>query len=111
MLKKEGMNLEIHERLQQMLDNCGWSAYQLAKGCGLSESVLSNILSNKTTPSLKTLHAICDGFGITLSQFFAEDNLVELTDEQLELFHKWVTLTPRQKAAISYVIETFQSKF
>ena len=55
-----------------------------------------------------TLEAICKAFGITLSQFFAEDNLVELTAEQRQLFDKWATLTADQKAAIWQIMKTYE---
>ena len=46
-------------------------------------------------------------FGITMSQFFAEGNLVELTEEQQTLLDKWVMLTPAQKQAVLQIIETY----
>lgn len=61
-------------------------------------------------PSIATLEAICSGFGITLSQFFADGDMVELTPELKELFLKWVNLTPEQKAAIYGMIAAFDHK-
>ena len=102
--------LDVHIKLQQILDNFDWSAYKLSKESGLSESTLSHILSQKNNPSLSTIEVICNGLGITLSQFFAEGDMVELTEEQRELFEKWVLLTPRQKAAVNYIIDAFYEK-
>ena len=42
---------------------------------------------------------ICEGFGITMSQLFAEDDVVELSPELREVFDCWVSLTPDQKKA------------
>ena len=39
------------------------------------------------------------GFGITLAQFFAEGEMVEMTPDLKELFDCWVCLTVEQKAA------------
>ncbi|MCI8287418.1 MAG: helix-turn-helix transcriptional regulator [Lachnospiraceae bacterium] len=85
-----------------------WTEYRLAKKCGLSESTLANVFRRNTTPSIPTLEALCKGFGITLSQFFAEDEMVELTPELKELFDVWVRLTPRQKAAVYNLISAFE---
>ena len=52
-----------------------------------------------TVPSIATLETICKGFGITMSQFFADTDMVELTPDMKELFDCWVCLTPSQKAA------------
>ena len=91
--------MDTLQRLHQLLDERGWSEYRLAKNCGLSNSTIANIYHRNTVPSITTLEAICAGFGITLSQFFAEGEMVELTPELKELFDSWVDLTLPQKAA------------
>lgn len=102
--------MDVHQRLRQLLSERGWTEYKLSKTCGLSESTLSNIFRRNTMPSIATLEAICSGFGITLSQFFADGDMVELTPELKELFLKWVNLTPEQKAAIYGMIAAFDHK-
>lgn len=100
--------MNVHLKLCQLLKARNWTEYRLAKKCGLSESTLANVFRRNTTPSIPTLEAICKGFGITLSQFFAEDEMVELTPELKELFDVWVRLTPRQKAAVYNLISAFE---
>lgn len=102
--------MNIHGRLRQLLDERGWTEYRLSKNCGLSESTLANIFRRNTTPSITTLEAICNGFGITLSQFFAEGDMVELTPELKQLFDKWVSLTPEQKEAVYKMISAFSGQ-
>ena len=94
--------MNTHERLRQLLDERGWTEYRLAKNCGLSESTIANIYRRNTVPSITTLETICKGFGITLSQFFAEGEMVELTPELKELFDNWVNLTPEQMQKLLY---------
>lgn len=101
--------MDVHLRLRQLLEERGWTEYRLSKKCGLSESTLANIFRRNTIPSVATLEAICKGFGITLSQFFAENEMIELTPELKELFDKWVNLTPEQKAAVYSMISAFNS--
>lgn len=91
--------IDIHARLQQLLESRGWTTYRLAVNCGLSHATIANIYKRNTVPSVSTLEAICRGFGITLSQFFAEGEMVELTPELQAVFTCWADLTPRQKAA------------
>ena len=67
--------------------------------CGLSQSTLANIFKRNTVPSITTLEVICKGFGITLSQFFADGEMVEMTPELKEVFESWMALTPSQKSA------------
>lgn len=35
--------MDVHENLQQLLDDRGRTKYQLAKCCGLSDATISNI--------------------------------------------------------------------
>lgn len=100
--------MDTHERLRQLLAERGWSVYRLAVNCGLSESTLANIFKRNTVPSVATLESICNGFGITLSQFFAENEMVELTPELKELFDNWVNLTIEQKSAIQQLLKSMQ---
>ena len=99
--------MDVHQRLRELLNARGWTEYKLSKACGLSESTIANIFKRNTLPSISTLEAICDGFGITLSQFFSENDTVELTPELKDLFDRWIHLTPEQKSAVYTVIDTF----
>ncbi len=87
-------------RLKQLLQERGWTEYKLSRECGLAQSTIGNIYRRNTVPSLSTLEAICHGFGITLSQFFADGELVELTPDLKEVFDNWVVLLPEQKDAV-----------
>lgn len=81
----------------------------MAKECGLSESTIHNIYRRNAQPSIYTLETICHGFGITLSQFFAEGDMVEMTPELKALFEGWRPLTPQQKEAVLAVVQAFSS--
>ena len=97
--------MDTHERLRQLLNERGWTEYRLSKNCGLSESTIANIYRRNTVPSLATLEAICKGFGITMAQFFAEGEMVEINPELKELFENWVNLTPEQTKAANQMLK------
>ena len=88
------------ERIKQLMDERGWTAYKLSKESGLSDATIGNLFRRNMIPSIPTLEAICKGFGITLSQFFAEGEMIEMTPELKELFDDWANLTPEQKEAV-----------
>lgn len=101
--------MDAIKRISELTEERGWSNYKLAQKSGLSLSTIANIYRRHTIPSLATLEAICNAFGITLSQFFSDDlNAVPLTPEQKELFDKWANLTPVQKELIEKLIEQFK---
>ena len=97
--------MDTHARLQQLLRERGWTEYKLSKECGLAQSTIGNIFRRNTLPSIATLETICKGFGITLSQFFADGEMVELTPELREVFESWMVLTPAQKSAVLQMLK------
>lgn len=102
--------MDTHSKLRQLMSERGWTAYRLAKESGLSESTLANIFKRNTVPSIFTLEAVCAAFGISLAQFFAEQDMVELTPELKELFDHWVSLTPEQKQAALQMLRAMNAK-
>ena len=102
--------MDPNKRLRQLLTERGWTEYRLAKACGLNQSTIANIYRRNTVPSIATLEKICQGFGITLSQFFADGSMVELTPELKALFDAWVNLTPAQKQAVLGMLRAMQAE-
>lgn len=100
--------MDVHARLRKLLNERGWSEYKLAKASGLSESTIANIFRRNTVPSIVTLEYICNAFGITLSQFFADGAMVELSPELKKIFDGWVNLTVEQKQAVSQMIQAMR---
>lgn len=86
----------VLKRLKKLQTEYGWSDYRIAKNAGLSQGTVSNIYKRNTIPNLYTLEAICKAFGITLSQFFADNDMIELTPELKMLFETWIKL-PSEK--------------
>ena len=90
------------------MDERGWTIYELAKRSGLAQTTLSNMWKRNTEPTIPSLRAICDGFGITLAQFFAEDGMVELTPEQRTIFTRWAALSPEQKEMLMNLVSAMK---
>ena len=82
---------EITKRITELMSQKGLNANKLAQLSDIAPSTLNCMLDRGNTPTLPTLVKICNGLGITITQFFMSD-----TDQQ-------VTLTKDQK----FLIETF----
>ena len=67
------------------------------------------MFNRNNAPTLPTLEAVCQAFGITLAQFFANEDEITLTEEQQRLFAKWSTLKDDQKQALLALIDTMRS--
>ena len=100
--------MDANLKLRKLMNERGWTTYRLAKESGLAEATIGNLFRRNTQPTLPTLELICKGLGITLSQFFAEDELIEVTPELKELFDEWIFLTPEQKEAVHSTIKAMK---
>ena len=85
----------------------GVGGTKLAERSGLPQSTISSWYKKSMTPSFASLEKICDAFGVTLSQFFAQDDIcVALTPAQREMLDKWNCLTSVQQAALAALMDT-----
>ena len=82
MIHIEVVEMDVKVRIQQLLDERGWTMYRLTKEANIPWSTLRNIFKRNNDPSIYTLDCICKGFGMTLPQFFDEDNTMGLTAER-----------------------------
>ena len=102
--------MDAKARIRELMAERKWSEYRLAIASGLSQSTVANIFNRNTTPSIATLESICAGFGITLAQFFAEGDMVELTEEQKEMFAAWSSLSKDQKDVLQQLILVMKAR-
>ena len=84
-----------------------WTEYQLAEKSELPQSTISSWYRKNQIPTIPSLEKICNAFGITLAQFFTDDNteIVSLTKQQSELLHEWNRLTEKQKKIIFQLLK------
>lgn len=101
--------MDVLGKLRRLLEERGWTDYRLAQMSGLHESTISNIYRRNNVPTIATLESICAAFGITLSQFFADDDsdMVEVTPELKELLDAWKPLTSEQRATVLQVAKSY----
>lgn len=102
--------MDTIERIKELMKQQNWSEYRLAKESHMSQSTISNIFHRNTLPSIPTLEIICDAFGISLSQFFAESPLVDLTPEQSELLQMYSRLNTTQKELVNNLLTELNKK-
>lgn len=108
MNKQRVFNMDILQRIIELREERNWSEYQLAENSGLTQSTISSWYRKKLLPSIPSLSKVCDAFGITLSQFFLENDSqnVLLNDKQLQLIYSAAKLNPKQYEALLRFLET-----
>ena len=91
--------MEVLEKIEKLRKEKGWSINYLAMESGLTQSTLNNLYSRNTEPKISTLRAICGAFGITLSEFFKEE------ENEDELIRKVKTLSKENKTALLQILK------
>lgn len=81
--------MDILKRIVDLRTERNWTEYQLAERSGLTQSTISSWYRKNMLPTIPSLSKICDAFGITLSQFFLEDEskITTLSEQQLRLMY------------------------
>lgn len=92
------------KKIKQLCDIRGWSVYRLAKEAGIPYSSLNNIFIRNTHPTIPTLEKICNGFNITLEEFFQSEVPVDfkcryatLTDDESKLLETYRSMSADEK--------------
>lgn len=100
--------MDILEKITKMRLERGWSEYELAERAGLTQSTISSWYRKNLIPSIPSLQHICDAYGITLSQFFIEDECFseQLTKAQIEILNRWYRLTKDQQKKLADFLDT-----
>lgn len=104
--------MDAKARIKQLMQIKNITEYRLAKLSGLSQSTISNIFVRNTAPTIPTIEAICNGLGISMAQFFSEDNVEEpvyLTAEQRDFFDEWLSLSAEQKTVVKRLVKSYKS--
>lgn len=102
--------MDVKARLQQLMDERDWTIYRAAKEAGIPWSTVRNMFKRNTEPSIQTLECLCNGMGMTLSQFFDEDNSLGLLPEQVQLLQEWNRLRENDKRLIQELITSLNDK-
>lgn len=98
--------MDVLGRIKYLLELRKWSYYRLAKEMNRPVNTISDMYKRNSIPSIPTLEAICDAFGITLSEFFAvEDDPYILNPRQKKLLDIYNILDIQEKdLADAYIL-------
>lgn len=72
----------VKNRILQLCEQKKMTIYKLAVESAVAPSSIKNILYGKSkNPGIVTIKMLCDGFGITLNEFFDTDEFKNLEQE------------------------------
>lgn len=99
--------MDILSKIRELQGSRGWTDYKLAQEADIPLATLSSLFQRNNPPKVDTLQCICNAFGLTLAQFFLEDEKIEVLSEtekdMLQVFRK---LSPKQQKSLISVFTT-----
>ena len=94
--------MDVLKKIEKLRKEKGWSINYLAMESGLTQSTLNNLYLRNTEPKISTLRAICGAFGITLSEFFKEE------EQEDELLRRVKSLSSENKNALLQIVRNLK---
>lgn len=72
----------VKKRILSLCKERGWAIHKLSIESGVSPSTIKSILYDRSTsPGIVTIKMLCDGFGITITEFFDTEDFRNLEQE------------------------------
>lgn len=93
--------MDILRKINKMRLDRNWSVYRLSVESNVPQSTITNMFNRETLPSINTLASICQAFGISLSEFFAEENEpIEYNSRERELLDMFNSVSNEARESI-----------
>ena len=93
--------MDILSRIRSLQGERDWSDYKLAQESNISVATLSSLFQRGNPPKFDTLQSICNAFGLTMAQFFLEDEQIEvLSETEKEMLQVFRRLSKKQQKAL-----------
>ena len=88
------------------------SVYRLAELSGINQSTLANTFSRGTIPSIQNLELLCEAMGLTLAQFFMENECsFYLSEKEISLINNFRRLQNEVQSSFGELINNVSKTF
>ena len=98
--------MDINKKIMALCNERGWSVYELSLQSGITQSSINSMLHRGTPPKIENLQHICEALGITLAQFFQEDEETDfLTPDEKRMIYAFRNLSQQKQQALLDLID------
>lgn len=96
--------MDISARIKFFREQKGYTVNRLANIAGISQSYLRSVELGQKNPTVEILSEICWALDISLKDFFDDDTLASL--QQDELLREIYRLTPKQRQNLANFLKS-----
>ena len=101
-----GDKVDISKRLRELMDAKQMTIYSLAKASNVSWTTVKNLFNRTNNPTVATVELLCQGLGISMSEFFNVDAPIDLPSIELQhIIDIWEDLSQRDKGIIIDMVD------
>ena len=98
------VHMDISARIKFFREQKGYTVNRLANIAGISQSYLRSVELGQKNPTVETLSEICWALDISLKDFFDDDTLASL--QQDEILREIYRLTPKQRQNLANFLKS-----
>ncbi len=102
--------MNVLKKINKLRMDRNWSIYRLSLESGIPQSTITNMFNRETLPSITTLEMLCRAFGISLSEFFAEDTAQAQKIYDMDLYEAIQTLSDDKKKLLTDLVYMLEKK-
>lgn len=103
--------MDVLKRINRLRLERDWSIYRLSLESNIPQSTLTNMFNRETQPSIATLELLCGAFGITLSEFFDEEEEVQADAvDDKDLLKVFQSLSDHEKRLVLDLMKELNKK-
>ena len=100
--------MNVQARIKQLCQQYGLSLSKLSKKAGLAETTVYDWFNeNNRMPSIRALEDVCAVFGISLSQFFADKDMDDLTEQEIQALEYFRKIPDKKKELALSTLKAF----
>lgn len=102
--------MDIIKRINELCEQRGISKYRLAQLTGISQSAFSKMARQQSSLTIENIKRICDALGISMAQFFSDDQTYpDLTEDQKALINSWNLLPKSRRDFILEIMKKLET--
>lgn len=99
------------QRIEELCAHYNWNHYRLAKNSDIPLASINAMFHRNTSPTIPTLEKICDGFHISMKEFFNYEilpDVPELSHDEMILVERYKSLPGADKKLLLAYLDGLQ---